>query len=426
MHIARIFLAALLVHISVSVPLKNISDHPVVLVVSFDGFRYDYLNKVHTPTLNELKKRGVSVPYMEPVFPTKTFPNHQSIATGLYAESHGVVGNTFFDLKYNRTLNVNDSEFWNYSPDVLPIWILNEIAGGGRTSGCLMWPGSNQPYGFKNDSLPTYYYPTYNASVPWEDRVDIVISWITDKTKPANLVFLYFEEPDTHGHAFGPNHQETLNEISNTDNRTAYLIRKLKEVGIFDKINLILLSDHGMEAVTQDKIINITALIDTSLLKARYGSTPVVQLIANEGKGEELFTALSNHSKNYGFKILTKEEARYRFHYGQSRRILDYVLIADSGYAFDDFNLLLAKYNKKLNLTDDPAREYGVHGYSPEAQTMRGFFIAHGPAFRKGFVHQPIRNIDIVPLIGKLLKFPSVPSNGSLEWVVDMLKFSFI
>ncbi|ODM88311.1 Ectonucleotide pyrophosphatase/phosphodiesterase family member 5, partial [Orchesella cincta] len=320
------------------------------------------LNKVHTPTLNELKKRGVSVPYMEPVFPTKTFPNHQSIATGLYAESHGIVGNTFFDPKYNKTLNVNDYEFWNYSPDVLPIWVSLSFEMKwpveARQADALCWPGSNQPYGSKNDLLPTYYYPTYNASVSWEDRVDIVVSWITNQTKPANLVFLYFEEPDTHGHAFGPNHQETLNEISNTDNRTAYLIRKLKEAEIFDKINLILLSDHGMEAIMVQRT--------------------VVQIIANEGKGDKLFTALSNHSKIYGFTILTKEEARFRFHYGQSRRILDYVLIADAGYAFDDFNVLLAKYNKKLNSTENHAREYGVHGYSPEAPSMRGFFICHG------------------------------------------------
>ncbi|ODN01586.1 Ectonucleotide pyrophosphatase/phosphodiesterase family member 5 [Orchesella cincta] len=427
--LARICLAVtLVVGITVSVPLKRISDHPVVLVVSFDGFRYDYLNKVDTPTLHELKKGGVSVPYMEPVFPTKTFPNHQSIATGLYAESHGIVDNSFFDPEHNKTLSgfTDDPGFWNYHPDVLPIWIRNEMAGGGRTSGCLMWPGSSQTYGSKNDSLPTYYYPKYDQNVTWEERVDIVVSWITNDTNPANLVFLYFDEPDTHGHAFGPNQNETLAEISKTDNRTAHLISKLKEAEIFDKINLIILSDHGMQEVTQERIVNITALIDTSLLKARYGGTPVVQLIPNEGKGDELFTTLFNHSINHGFTIWTKEEMRYRFRYGQSRRILDYVVIADPGYAFDDFNQSIANYNERWNLTADPKREYGVHGYSPEAPSMRPFFIAHGPAFRKGLEHQPIRNIDIVPLIGQLLKLPSVPSNGSLERVAEMIETTFI
>ncbi|ODN01588.1 Ectonucleotide pyrophosphatase/phosphodiesterase family member 5, partial [Orchesella cincta] len=392
---SRICFAATFFCITVAVPLKSISKHPVVLVVSFDGFRYDYLNEVYTPTLHKLKKDGVSVPYMESVFPTKTFPNHQSIATGLYAESHGIVDNSCFDPKYNRTLNTNDPEFWNYSPNVLPIWIQNEMAGEGRT-------------------------------IPWEDRVNMVISWITNDTKPANLVFLYFDEPDTHGHAFGPNRPGTLKEISNTDNRTSYLIRKLKEAELFDKINLMLLSDHGMQAVTQDRIVNLTGLIDKSLLKARYGSTPVVQLIANEGKGEELFTALSSHSKNHGFTVWTKEAMGNRYHYGHSRRVLDYVVVADPGYAFDDFYLLIQYYTTTWNFTQDPNREYGVHGYVPEAPTMRGFFIAHGPAFRKGFEHQPIRNIDLVPLISKLLKLPSVPSNGSLESVVDMLKFPFV
>ncbi|CAL8070951.1 unnamed protein product [Orchesella dallaii] len=369
-----------------SVPLRNISEHPVILVVSFDGFRYDYLDKVDTPALHELKNGGVSVPYMEPVFPTKTFPNHQSIATGLYAESHGIVDNSMYDPLYNKTLSgfVDDPGFWNYHQDVLPIWIRNEMAGEGRTSGCLMWPGSSQPYGPNDDTLPTYYPPQYDGTVPWENRVETVISWITNDTKPANLVFLYFDEPDTHGHAFGPNQNETLEEVSKVDGRAAYLISKLKEAELFDKINLIILSDHGMQEVTQERIVNITDLIDETLLEARYGGTPVMQLIPKEGKGDELFGSLSNHSQNHGFTIWTKEEMRYRFRYGISRRVLDYVLISDLGYAFDDFYRTIDIHNDNWGLE------------------------------------------HVVPLISTILKLPSVPSNGSLERVVDMLEPAFV
>ncbi|CAL8123975.1 unnamed protein product [Orchesella dallaii] len=426
--VTRICLTASLIGSIVSVPLNKVSHHPVVLVVSFDGFRYDYLNKVDTPALHELKMGGVSVPYMEPVFPTKTFPNHQSIATGLYAESHGIVDNTFFDPEHNKILSgfTDDPGFWNYHPDVLPLWIRNEMAGEGRTSGCLMWPGSSQPYGIKNDSLPTYYYPKYNGSVSWEYRVETVISWITDDTKPANLVFLYFDEPDTHGHAFGPNRKETLEEISKVDNRTAYLVSKLKEADIFDQINLIVLSDHGMQEVKEERMVNITALIDRSLLKARYGGTPVLQLIPRDGKGEELYASLSSHSKSHNFTIWTKQEMHYRLRYGVSRRVLDFVVLSDVGYVFDDFKKSISRYEKRWNYKADPEREYGVHGYNPEEPSMRPFFIARGPAFRKGFEYQPIKNIDVVPLISEILSLPKFPSNGSLERVVEMIDSEFI
>lgn len=103
----------------------KISEHPVVLVVSYDGFRYDYFNKTNTPALNALREAGVRVPYLQPVFPTKTFANHQSIATGVYAETHGIVDNTVFDPKYRKTLkgSKNDPGFWNYHPDIMPIWV---------------------------------------------------------------------------------------------------------------------------------------------------------------------------------------------------------------------------------------------------------------------------------------------------------------
>ncbi|ODM96495.1 Ectonucleotide pyrophosphatase/phosphodiesterase family member 5 [Orchesella cincta] len=426
--IISVFIAVTLLGNVISVPLNKLSEHPVILVVSFDGFRHDYLTKVDTPALHELKNDGASVPYMEPVFPTMTFPNHQSIATGLYAESHGVVDNEFFDPEFNKVLSGFDDDegFWNYHPDVLPIWLRNEMAGEGRTSGCLMWPGSSEPYGPNNDLRPTYYYPGYNASVTWEERVYTVISWINHDTKPANLVFMYFNEPDSQGHGHGPNHNVTLQEIRKADNRTAHLVNKLKEADIFEKINLIMLSDHGMQEVTSQTIVNISQLIDNSLVEAQYGGTPILQLVPKEGKEEELYTKLSTHSKTNNFTIWKKEQMEYRLRYSKSRRIQDYIVVADPGYAFDDFYSSMEYYNDKYNLTAGPETEYGVHGYNPETLSMKPFFIAHGPAFLKGMEFQPIRNIDVVPMISTILQIPAVPSNGSLLRVAEMINPTFI
>lgn len=214
-----------------------------------------------------------------------------------------------------------------------------------------MWPGSSQPYGSKNSLLPTHYYPEYNGSIPWEERVDTVISWITDDKKPANLVFLYYDEPDTHGHAFGPNSEETIRQVEMADNRTAYLVNKLIDKGIYDKINLIILSDHGMKEVTQKNIIYLDTLIDgDDLLEAKYGGTPVLQLVPREEKEEELYDKLTQLSNDYNFKIWKKEELGYPFYYNTSRRIADFIVLADSGYAFDDFNSTIKYYNEQWGL----------------------------------------------------------------------------
>lgn len=215
----------------------------------------------------------------------------------------------------------------------------------------MMWPGSSQPYGRNNDTYPTYYPPGYDGSVPWEERVDTVISWITNSSKPANLVFLYYDEPDTHGHVFGPNADETIEEVAKADNRTSYLVDKLKEVGIFDKINLIMLADHGMKEVTQRHIINITALLNPEDIELTHGGTPVLQIAPTEGRGDDLYNSLQNCSSTLNFTIWKKEELRHPYYYTTSRRVLDYILVADPGYAFDDFDRTIKNYNERWNLT---------------------------------------------------------------------------
>ena len=53
-----------------------------VLLVSMDGFRWDYVNNVSTPNFDALAREGVKAPYINNTFTTKTFPCHYSIATG--------------------------------------------------------------------------------------------------------------------------------------------------------------------------------------------------------------------------------------------------------------------------------------------------------------------------------------------------------
>lgn len=223
------------------------------------------------------------------------------------------------------------------------------MAGEGRVSGCFMWPGSSQPYGPNNDLLPTYSLD-YDGKVPWEHRVDTVISWITNDTKPANLVFMYYDEPDSTGHAYGPNSAETLSQVDQADNRTAYLVNKLIEVGIFNKVNLIFTSDHGMAEVTDERIVYLNTMIDNDLLEAKYGGTPVVQLKAKEGRRDELYEKLSEFSLTNSFTIWKKEDLRDPYYYNTSRRISDLVVVANPGYAFDEYAEATQVFKDRLNL----------------------------------------------------------------------------
>ncbi|CAG7828954.1 unnamed protein product [Allacma fusca] len=139
---------------------------------------------------------------MKNQFITKTFPNHQSIATGLRVESHGFTDNWVFDPAFNRTFGEKDHEFWKFDDGILLIWTLNEFSGGTHSSGIMMWPGSNYGYGPHN-TLPSLFLHR-NESLSWSWRVDTVIDWLTHKTKPVNLVFMYFEDPDEFVDGFGP------------------------------------------------------------------------------------------------------------------------------------------------------------------------------------------------------------------------------
>lgn len=152
-----------------------------------------------------------------------------------------------YDPKFKRALDYHYPEFWNFDNLTMPLWTLNELAGEGRHSGVMMWPGSPFPFGDK-ETLPLRRF-SWNESYPFENRIDLLIDWITDEHDPVNVAYLYFEEPDEIAHAYGPESPEVTQYISVVDNTTGYLIQKLKHFGIYDKVNVILLSDHGFQEV---------------------------------------------------------------------------------------------------------------------------------------------------------------------------------
>lgn len=204
-----------------------------VLLISFDGFRWDYMEKFQTaltPNLHHIVNTGVKAKYLENAFVTKTFPNHYTIATGLYEESHGIVANSMYDPVFKAFFHIgnNETRWWNGGE---PIWITNQKAGG--KSATVFWPGSDVKI---RGQYPTYYMK-YDRHLSYEARVDRVIELLTRIEEPPNFFTIYFEEPDHTGHLFGPDSKQVLSAVQKADNITGYLLRRLESKTLLDKVN---------------------------------------------------------------------------------------------------------------------------------------------------------------------------------------------
>ena len=271
-----------------------------LLLISFDGFRWDYLDMVKranipTPYFDSLIAEGVKAKWVKNAFVTVTFPNHFSIVTGMYEENHGVVGNTMYDSIFNQTFISSNQDqnalakwFNNGSSygrpansSAEPIWVTNQLQSDcrhPRRSGVHFWPGSEAPV---KDILPYHYYH-YNASVSNKTRIDRVVDWFTTEDNPINLGLLYFSEPDHLGHQVGPNDPRMKQMIKELDGVLGYLIEKLKEKKIYNSLNIIVTSDHGMTEVTKERVIEVDSILDPSTYDLT-GGTPVWNIWPKEG-----------------------------------------------------------------------------------------------------------------------------------------------
>lgn len=257
----------------------GVQDRPKVLLVSFDGFRWDYVDRVPTPNFRNLTVEGVTVEQVESAYVTKTLPNHYSLVTGLYAETHGIVANEMYDPVLNRSFSmetdsVYESQWWE---EAVPLWVSIQKSGG--RSGAAMWPGSDVRI---RGMFPNQYLQ-YNASVPFETRVERIIEWFSaPKEEAVDFGVLYWEEPDESGHSLGP--QSSLMDvvIAGIDEKLGFLRNELKKAALYEKVNLIVTSDHGMTQLFSDKIIELDEYVSRDLY-TWVDKSPVVGILPKEG-----------------------------------------------------------------------------------------------------------------------------------------------
>jgi alkaline phosphatase D len=378
---------------------------PYVLLVSFDGFRADYLDWYPTPQFHRVAEAGVRADGLIPVFVTKTFPNHYSIATGMYVENHGLIGNRFFapDLKAMYQISdratVEDGRFYGGEP----IWVTAEKQGIRTAS--YFWVGSEAPISGIRPSI----WKRYHQSDPFEARIDSVATWfqLPPERRP-HLVLLYFHEPDETGHNYGPRSPETKAEVQDLDRVLDLLVKRMRALPIADSLNLILVSDHGMAAIDPAREIHLDREIDLSGLKIE-GSNPYAFIY---GGSEERLKALVQQLKGVDhITFYRKEDIPDRWHFRENERIKQVLILADEGWS------LFWEPRKALT------RPGGTHGFDNALRSMEGLFIADGPAFKDGYRRPHLENVDIYPLIAHILGLKPYPGiDGKLTRVQDVLR----
>ncbi|HEX2249143.1 MAG TPA: ectonucleotide pyrophosphatase/phosphodiesterase [Gemmatimonadales bacterium] len=377
-----------------------------VLLVGLDGFHPSYLDRAASRYLRRLADSGVRARWMVPVLPTLTFPNFYSIVTGLYPEHHGIVSNWMKDTSLGERFRIGDSSavhdprWWGGEP----LWVT--AVRQGRKAASFFWPGSDVAI----QNLRPTYYRSYDSSVPNAERVRQVIEWLSlPEAAAPDFVTIYFSDVDQAGHDFGPHSVETDSAIARVDSAVAALVRGLEARGLAQRVNLILVSDHGMSTLDQQRIIYLEDLIDLQGVDViDWG--PFLSLDPGRRQWEIYRQLEQSHPR---LTVYHKSSIPAHYHYRSHHRIPPIIGIADDGWMVTTRDRLAADSTKPFSR--------GGHGHAPENESMRAIFVARGPAFRKGLVVEPFRNIHVYPLLAHILELQPAPHDGSLDSVRGML-----
>jgi alkaline phosphatase D len=367
-----------------------------VLLVSLDGFRWDYPQLYNTPNINKIAIDGVKADRLIPSFPTVTFPNHYTIATGLYPDHHGLIDNNFVapDLGLSYRMSdraaVENPSFYGGEP----IWITAEKQGAKAAS--FFWVGSEAAVG----GIHPAYWKKYDGTVTYEARIDTVVKWLGySENKRPELVTLYFDEPDATGHKFGPKSPQTKKVVERLDSLMGVLRLKLSSLPYNKRINIILVSDHGMEAISSQRYINLKEFVPERMISSLEGGNPVYFIDPRQGKLDSVLLLLNARK---GLKAWSKSNVPARLHFGTNPRIPQIVVVADSSWSIG-------------TRPDGSSLRGGAHGYDNSNSDMFAIFYAAGPAFKKNYQFHELNNTDIYGMICRILNLKPAPNDGNPE-----------
>ncbi|KAA8915036.1 alkaline-phosphatase-like protein [Sphaerosporella brunnea] len=400
------------------------------LIISLDGLRADFLTRHLTPTLTSFISSGVSPEYMLPSFPSVTFPNHWTIVTGLYPESHGIVSNTFWDPATQKEFYYTDPArslqhgWWGGEP----IWRTLEKQGG--RAAVHMWPGSEA------EGCGAKIVDHFNGSETLDRKVERVLQWLDlPVAERPQLIAAYVPDIDVSGHKFGPNTTETDDAIRKVDAMLHRLFMGMEQRNLTEIVNIVVVSDHGMASTSRERLFYLEDIVDTQKI-AHTDGWPLYGLRPKAGENlTDIYSSIKakEAGNNGSWKVYLRDvDMPARFHFANNQRIAPLWLVPEPGYT------IVTKKEYPPG-TKTPYHPAGLHGFDNEHPLMRAIFVARGPAFRhlhgegrewlvkglgtgndtKGEVRagrvKPFQNTEVYRLLCKSLGLAEVQSNATLS-----------
>jgi len=377
---------------------------PLVLV-SFDGFRWDYVARTNTPSFDRLAAEGVHAERMVPVFPSKTFPGHYSVVTGLYPGHHGIISNNMRDpgwpevFRHAARDEVQKGRWWGGEP----IWITARRAG--LKTGVYFWPGSEAPI---DGIQPDWWFP-YDEDVPWDDRVNAALEWLTlPPGERASFVALYFEEPNDSGHTYGPDAPETTEAVVRADAILGRLLDGLAERGL--DANVIVVSDHGMAANDVSRLIVLDDYV-TLFPDELFEFGAIGQVFPRSGREDEIFEALQGAHPELA--VYRRGATPERLHLYDNPRVAPILLVPTAGW----------EVVPRSRLESGQPVIAGDHGADPTTNPdMHGIFYAAGPGLALGRALGPVAQVDIYDFMCHLLGLEPAPNDGVWNRIAGALR----
>lgn len=381
---------------------------PYTILISFDGFRWDYTSRGLTPNFDYIEKHGVKALSLKPSFPSITFPNHISIVTGMYPQNHGVIANTMYDPVTDKIYQLRDTSevrnaYW-YKGEM--IWETARRQGVKTAS--YFWPGSEVNLEFRRPD----YYEKYEHNRDYLERINGVINWLKlSYSERPKFITLYYDLADSEGHRYGPNSPQVNAAISRLDSLLGILFNKLDENNLRDSVNIIIVSDHGMTEISKDRYVNIEEYANCNSCKF-FNRGAVMNLFLTDKN--ELDVVYKNLKKNeYHFRVYKPSEIPSQYHFNHNHLIGDLFVLSEPGWSVGT--------TKDKDRMDD--YNGGNHGFDNSFIDMHGIFYAIGPSFRENYKTGTIENVNIYPLLCKILNIiPKQNIDGKLENISFILK----
>jgi predicted AlkP superfamily pyrophosphatase or phosphodiesterase len=371
---------------------------PILILVSFDGWRWDYTTNEPAPNLRAFAAHGVRATELIPSFPSFTFPNHYTIVTGLYPGHHGIIANVIADPGFPERFTMSaqtshDARWWGGEP----IWVT--AIRQGRRAAAMYWPGDEAPIG---GVRPTYWRP-FDTNVTATARVQQVLDWLAlpPEQRPS-FVALYLEDADHAGHDFGPGSQQLRTAVSHLDMALQQLLDGVKRGGLADRTTVVVVSDHGMAASSEQRLIFLDDYIDLDTVDL-IESGEFLQVAPVSGTVDTLYRSL--RGKVPHLTVYRREQIPARFHYRDNPRVGPVVALVDEGW-------ILTSHRADAKRKPDAKQRNGSHGYDPALRSMHGLFAAAGPDIREGVIVQPFQNIHIYDFMCRVLNLKPAPNDG--------------